>query len=254
MTCPHEGCSVEVEVDTVVVEVDTIDGQQAATLNKPINSSPDATHRALAEVLETHGYIQDWYTLHMVTPTRYSLIALLSDDVFLQECIVRVTPHAMVISRLRTFIKQHNVQHVDLTRICLAYDITTIDSGAFWGCTALTTVVIPDGVTIIRENAFRGCTALVTVVIPSGVTSICEGAFWGCTALVTVVIPSGVTHIGAHAFKGCTSLVTVVIPSGVTHIGAHAFQDCTSLVTVGIPSGVTHIGAHAFQDCTSLTR
>lgn len=50
-------------------------------------------------------------------------------------------------------------------------------TGAFEGCTNITSVVIPDGVTEIQDNAFYGCTSLETVTIPSGVTLLRNCAF-----------------------------------------------------------------------------
>ena len=41
--------------------------------------------------------------------------------------------------------------------------VTTIDYGAFEGCTALKSIVIPESVTAIYYEAFRGCTALTSI-------------------------------------------------------------------------------------------
>ena len=43
---------------------------------------------------------------------------------------------------------------------------------AFYGCTALKSVTIPESVTVIGENAFADCTSLTSVIIPDGVTYI----------------------------------------------------------------------------------
>ena len=140
-----------------------------------------------------------------------------------------------------------------LTSVVIPEGVTSIGWGAFSGCSSLTSVVIPEGVTVIDHYAFSECSALTSVVIPEGVTSIGYCAFAGCSALTSVVIPEGVTSIGGNAFSGCSALTSVVIPEGVTSIGSAAFYGCSSLTSAVIPEGVTSIGWRAFFGCRSLT-
>ena len=72
-------------------------------------------------------------------------------------------------------------------------------------------VVIPStyngkNVTSIGEEAFYDCTSLTSIEIPNSVTSIGDGAFYRCTSLTSVTIGDSVTSIGEIAFRGCTSL------------------------------------------------
>ena len=131
--------------------------------------------------------------------------------------------------------------------------VTSICSGAFHGCTVLTSVTIPGSVTDIGGSAFEGCTGLTRVVLPHGVTSIGMYAFDRCSALTDVTIPNSVTMIGDGAFYGCTGLANVTIPDGVTSIGDYTFEDCSSLTSVTIPDSVTSIGYRAFYTCKALT-
>jgi hypothetical protein len=112
---------------------------------------------------------------------------------------------------------------------------------------------IPQTVTSIGTGAFAFCPALTSVTIPQTVTSIGNGAFQGCPKLTNLAIPCNVTNIGAGAFQGCPKLTSVVIPQGVTSIGHEAFNHCSSLTSVVIPQGVTSIEFHAFNYCSSLT-
>jgi len=103
---------------------------------------------------------------------------------------------------------------------------------AFFCCTSLTSINIPNSVTSIGNSAFYGCTSLESIVIPDSVTSIGEDALSYCTSLTSVTIPDSVTSIGSSAFSGCTSLESITIPDSVTSIGYKAFRNCTSLKTV----------------------
>ena len=140
-----------------------------------------------------------------------------------------------------------------LTSIEIPNSVTSIGSYAFEGCTSLTSVEIGDSVTSIGDYAFRGCTSLESIEIPNSVTSIGNYAFYNCTSLTSVEIGDSVTSIGQYAFYNCTSLTSVVIGDSVTSIGYDAFYNCTSLTSVEIGDSVTSIGRSAFYNCTSLT-
>jgi len=162
--------------------------------------------------------------------------------------------------------------------------VTSIDSGAFAGCTSLTSITIPSSVTSIGSGAFSGCSALTNITIPNSVTSIGSSAFSRCTNLTSITIPNSVTSIVSNVFFGCTGLenITVasgnatyrsegnciiqrannalvlgcknsIIPNNVTSIGSGAFEGCSALTSITIPDSVTSIGELAFRYCTGLT-
>ena len=128
-----------------------------------------------------------------------------------------------------------------------------IANSAFFGCTSLTSITIPNGVTSICNYAFKDCSSLTSVTIPNSVTSIGDWAFSGCNSLTSITIPNSVTSIGDSAFWDCSSLTSVTIPDSVTSIGDWAFSDCNSLTSITIPDSVTSIGDSAFYGCNSLT-
>ena len=141
----------------------------------------------------------------------------------------------------------------------IAEGVTSIGEQAFYECTSLKSVTIPDSVTNIGADAFSHCTSLTSV------TSIGYNAFDSCKSLTSVTIPNSVTSIGVDAFALCTSLTGIWVAEGNSHYSSDASgvlfnKDKTTLVqcpgafaAYTIPDSVTSIDWDAFGDCTSLT-
>jgi hypothetical protein len=132
------------------------------------------------------------------------------------------------------------------------YPTVAIGDNAFYPCTFLTSVTIPNSVTIIGNKAFKSCTSLTTVTIGNNVTTIGDSTFYYCSSLASVTIPNNVTTIGDNAFSFCSFLNNVTIGNSVTTIGDNAFSPCSALTSVTIPNNVTTIGDNAFSSCASL--
>lgn len=140
-----------------------------------------------------------------------------------------------------------------LTSVEIPNSVTTIGFSAFYECSSLCSVKIPDSVTTIGSYAFKYCSSLKSIEIPNSITKIGLEVFYGCSSLTSVKIPNSVTEIGNFAFGGCSAMTSIQIPTSVTVIGEHAFEYCTSLTCINIPSSVTKIGTKAFIWCSSLT-
>ncbi|MCR5780871.1 MAG: leucine-rich repeat domain-containing protein [Bacteroidaceae bacterium] len=129
------------------------------------------------------------------------------------------------------------------------YNVTSIGSYAFYQCSSLTSITLPDGVTSIGYFAFGFCSSLTSVDIPNSVTSIGNYAFCGCHKLTSITLPDGITSIGAYTFA--SGLTSINIPNSVTSIGEGAFQSCR-LTSIILPEGLTSIGKDAFRYCNNL--
>ncbi len=111
------------------------------------------------------------------------------------------------------------------------------------------------GLTAIWNDAFYNCSGLTSVTIPNSVTNIGEDAFYGCSGLGKVIVPDiaawcGISfgndsanplfcghHLYSNEFKEITDLV---IPNKVTSISNYAFCGCSGLTSITIPIvGVT---------------
>ena len=129
-----------------------------------------------------------------------------------------------------------------------------IGKSAFYKCSSLTSITIPEGVTSIGEYAFRGCSSLTAITIPEGVTSIGDQAFYSCSKLATINIPEVVTSIGSYTFYGCSSLKELTLGKGLKKIAAGAFNSCTALEKVTIyatrPPSIEGTGNAFFSTAT----
>ena len=121
---------------------------------------------------------------------------------------------------------------------------------AFYNCTSLIRINIPNSVTEISGAAFSK-TSLTSIVIPDSVTKLGSFAFFHCKNLTSVDIPNSIENIRANTFTS-TSLINVYIPNNVTGIGPNAFANCHSLTSVTITGSVIYIGPGTFSRCPQL--
>lgn len=73
---------------------------------------------------------------------------------------------------------------------------------------------LPAGSSESATGAFGGCTNLSSIILPDSLTTIGAYSFYNCTGLQSVVIPNTVTSIGLWCFNNCTSISDLYIPVG----------------------------------------
>ena len=178
----------------------------------------------------------------MKTFTKWVILAaaLLMTVFMMGACNTQKTPSEGLFYELNEDGESYSVERIgyctdnDVVIPCVhkGLSVTGIGSGAFGGCSSLTSITIPDSVTSIGNRAFFGCSNLTSITIPDSVTSIGDWAFRDCSSLTSITIPDSVTSICYEAFSYCSSLTSVTIGNGVTIIGYGAFDRCRELLTV----------------------
>ncbi len=111
-------------------------------------------------------------------------------------------------------------------------DLQTIGYYAFYGCSALDSIVIPEGVQTLDAYTFYGCKSLTNVVMPVGLRKIWDGCFWESNLQQEITIPEGVDTIGQKAFCGNTKLEIINLPSTLKEIKSNAFDWCNAVKEV----------------------
>lgn len=150
-----------------------------------------------------------------------------------------------------TCLARDNVYNRNLTSVLIPDGVTTIGESAFWFCSGITSIQLPDSVERIDTYGLYGVNAPLS--IPQNLKWIGDEAFTQ-VPLTKAVLPEGQTHIGNKAFNNCRSLVTASISESVTEYGSNIFLYCTDLTYVGLPGSLTEIPENMLWGTTALKR
>ena len=144
-----------------------------------------------------------------------------------------------------------NIGNVDMSRNNV---LTSIDDGAFYQCTSVSSISMPESLTNVGKDAFYSCDILSDVSMP-GIETIGNGAFARCNSLVNfndtgkINLAGNVKSLGTGAFAWCSMLNNVVMPTETTELAEGAFANCIGLKEVKDWGSINVIGENAFKNC-----
>ena len=136
---------------------------------------------------------------------------------------------------------------------------TSNNSSAFYNCTALTSIVLPNTIKTIGGFAFAECHSLTSCNLPSSITSVGGTSFWNCSALQTELNLPNLTTLSLNAFYH-TGITKVKNLGTITSLGGNAaasygtFGHCPNLTEITLPATLTSTGNYNIQQCTALKR
>ncbi len=163
--------------------------------------------------------------------TEYLTYEIIDDQVIITDCLTSIEGEIIIPEK---------IEDLPVTAI----------KDAFYGCTKLTSIVIPDTVTCIDFNAFYGCTALESITLPfvganiDGTENPHFGYIFGAEnhnknedyvpqSIKDIVITKAET-IGFCAFYECSSIESITLPPTLKTVGQAAFEYCSELNAVYI--------------------
>jgi hypothetical protein len=160
-------------------------------------------------------------------------------------------------------INNKNATQVTIPNEINGKKVTRIGPEAFYQCSNLMSIYIPNTVTHIGNYAFAMCYDITELSLPESITYLGQGMLFACDKIERITIPSGEALPNGHFWElFCSgirddydnppeSLKEVVI-SGGERISKEAFDDCEHITTITIPTSVKQIGDYAFYFCSSL--
>lgn len=138
-------------------------------------------------------------------------------------------------------------------------EVTAIYRSAFFGCSTLTSITLPNSVQTIGDRSFENCSSLATIAIPESVSTIGQAVFTGCTSLSSFTGKFASTDGACLVIDGkliayATDYNTIyTIPENVTIIGMNSFASNSVISKITIPSNIKEIETNAFIGCTNLS-
>lgn len=130
--------------------------------------------------------------------------------------------------------------------------VTRIRDNAFYGCSSLKQVILPESIREIGHHSFYACSGLGSVVLPDSVTSLGMGCFCGCASLGSIELSEGLSTLPESCLRACPDLHSITLPDSVKSLGDFCFSGDTGLEFVSLGDELISIGDCAFYMCNGL--
>lgn len=150
-----------------------------------------------------------------------------------------IPPHVQGY-RVSVIAKKAFYECTKLRHVTLPQYLRSIEDEAFGLCDKLEEIYLPDRITHIGKGALEGTLALQKVVLPRNLSALPEALFYD-SAVSDVTLPDNITEIPSACFYDCRNLRRIVLPITVTRVAPDAFHYCMNLEEVVAPKGIDHI-------------
>ncbi len=129
--------------------------------------------------------------------------------------------------------------------------LTSLGGAAFYKCTSLKSIELPNSVTSVGSSAFEGCSSLKSIHFSDAMLTIDDYTCYGCTSLESLHLPTNLKTIGYSSFYDTENLRKVDIPSSVNRINEYAFYNC-GIDSLALPVTLSYLCRYAFSECQNL--
>lgn len=172
-----------------------------------------------------------------------------------------------------------------LHTLCLCDGVRHIPDKLAFGCTALTTVSLPETIESVGRNAllktpflkawkekfacakdggekenslshifWDGSDLEGEITLPASFRIIAGGAYYGNTKITKICLHENITWVGRAAFKGCTALTGIVWCKNLCDAQPEIFSGCEELERIENAPDWRTVGERAFFGCKKLLR
>lgn len=132
----------------------------------------------------------------------------------------------------------------------VTYPVNAIGSHAFIGCSAITSITVPQSITTISNDILTNAGVDTLHFFATGCDDKLRRNIWGNVKYLFV--GGGSHQIPTQAFANDSLLQQVVLDS-IVIIGSQAFKNCVALQSITLPTTLTTLSNNVFSGCTGLT-